>query len=66
MGSTAIGREARRRETWGDGRAGPNREHARREPPSDRYSWKRHSPSASARDYSLFLFTTNRKFLNSV
>ena len=36
MGGTAIGREARRRETWRDGRAGPNREHVRREPLSVR------------------------------
>jgi len=32
MGSTAIGREASRVVTWGDGRAGPDREHARRVP----------------------------------
>jgi hypothetical protein len=32
MGSTAIGREASRVSTRGDGRAGPDREHARREP----------------------------------
>jgi len=32
MGSTAIGREASRVSTCGDGRAGPDREHARREP----------------------------------
>jgi len=38
MRGTAIGREARRRESWRDGRAGPNREHVRREPPSDLHS----------------------------
>jgi hypothetical protein len=36
MRGTAIGREARRRETWRDGRAGPNREDVRREPLSVR------------------------------
>jgi hypothetical protein len=32
MGSTAIGREASRGATYGDGRVGPNREHARAVP----------------------------------
>ena len=35
MGSTAIGREASRMASYGNGRAGPNREHARRQPFSD-------------------------------
>jgi len=48
MRGTAIGREAKRTESYRDGRAGPNREHVRREPLSDRYSWKNHSVSASA------------------
>jgi hypothetical protein len=36
MGSTAIGREASRVASYGDGRAGPDREHARRGPFSGR------------------------------
>jgi len=35
MRGTAIGREASRIEAYGDSRAGPNREHVRREPFSD-------------------------------
>jgi len=35
MRGTAIGREASRMEAYGDSRAGPNREHVRREPFSD-------------------------------
>jgi hypothetical protein len=44
MRGTAIGWEARRTESYRDGRAGPNREYVRREPPSDL-----HSVSASVR-----------------
>ncbi len=40
MRGTAIGREARRRESWRAGRAGPNREHVRREPLSDQITLK--------------------------
>ncbi len=35
IGSTAIGREASRATSYGDGRADPDREHARREPFSE-------------------------------
>ena len=35
MRGTAIGREARRMDPYGSGRAGPDREHVRREPFSD-------------------------------
>jgi len=38
MRGTAIGREARRIASYADSRAGPNREHVRREPPSDLHS----------------------------
>ena len=48
MGSTAIGGEASRVLTQGDGRAGPDREHARREPFSDDSVLKRKSRSTNA------------------
>jgi hypothetical protein len=44
MGSTAIGREASRGATYGDGRAGPDREHARAEPFSGIAVLVRHTP----------------------